>query len=111
MRQDSPGCVDYYPGWLEDADRLFAVLQDQIAWEQHELTLYGRTIPTPRLTAWMGDTPYRYSGIVNEPTPWPTTATTSPNWVRDRLLPRSASAIGGGLCCGIGPPVSDGVGT
>ena len=71
MRQDAPGCVDYYPGWVEDADRLFGVLRDQIAWEQHQLRLYGRTMPTPRLTAWIGDSAYRYSGIVNEPAPWP----------------------------------------
>ena len=71
MRQDAPGCVDYYPGWVEDADRLFGVLQDQIAWEQHQLTIYGRTMSTPRLTAWIGDSAYRYSGIVNEPAPWP----------------------------------------
>src|SRR5207344_315706 len=30
-----PGCVDYYPGWVADADRLFRVLQDDIVWEQH----------------------------------------------------------------------------
>ena len=71
MRQEFPGCVDYYPGWVDDADRLLGVLEDQIAWEQHLLTLYGRTTPTPRLTAWMGDGAYRYSGIVNEPGPWP----------------------------------------
>jgi alkylated DNA repair dioxygenase AlkB len=66
-----PGCVDYYPGWAVDADQLFAVLREEIVWEQHELTLYGRTRPTPRLTAWIGDSAYRYSGIVNEPAPWP----------------------------------------
>ena len=66
-----PGCVDYYPGWVEDADRLFSVLQDEMTWEQHAVKLYGRTTPTPRLTAWIGDSAYRYSGIVNEPAPWP----------------------------------------
>jgi alkylated DNA repair dioxygenase AlkB len=71
MRQEAPGCVDYFPGWVDDADRLFGVLQNQIAWEQHQLTLYKRTMPTPRLTAWIGDSAYRYSGIVNEPVPWP----------------------------------------
>jgi alkylated DNA repair dioxygenase AlkB len=65
------GCVEYYPGWVDDADRLFGVLQNQIVWEQHALTFYGRTVPTPRLTAWIGDSAYRYSGIVNEPAPWP----------------------------------------
>ena len=71
MRQEVPGCVDYHPGWVDDADRLLAVLEEVIVWEQHLLTLYGRTTPTPRLTAWMGDGVYRYSGIANEPGPWP----------------------------------------
>jgi alkylated DNA repair dioxygenase AlkB len=81
MRQEVPGCVDYYPGWVDDADRLFGVLEDEIAWEQHVLTLYGRTAPTPRLTAWMGEDAYRYSGIVNEPNPWPEALAS----LRDRL--------------------------
>jgi alkylated DNA repair dioxygenase AlkB len=68
---DTPGCVDYYPGWIEDADRLFGVLEAEIAWEQHAITLYGRSTTTPRLTSWIGDSAYRYSGIVNEPSPWP----------------------------------------
>ena len=63
----APPCVDYYPAWAHDADQLFAKLHKEIAWEQHAVTLYGRTTPTPRLTAWMGDGAYRYSGIVNEP--------------------------------------------
>ncbi len=68
---DAPGCVDYYPGWVEDADRLFGVLADEIGWEQHAITVFGRTTPTPRLTSWIGESAYRYSGIVNEPAPWP----------------------------------------
>ena len=64
-------CVDFYPGWVADPEGLFAELHNEIAWEQHAVTLYGRTMPTPRLTAWMGDSSYRYSGIVNEPSPWP----------------------------------------
>jgi hypothetical protein len=43
MGQEVPACVDYYAGWVEHPDRLFGVLQDQIAWEHHALTLYGRT--------------------------------------------------------------------
>jgi len=66
-----PDCIDYYPDWVDDADQLFKLLLEEIAWERHAITLYGRTVRTPRLTAWMGDGPYRYSGIVNEPTSWP----------------------------------------
>jgi len=67
----APHCVDYYPGRVANPERLFAELHEEIVWEQHTVTLYGRTMPTPRLTAWMGDGSYRYSGIVNEPSPWP----------------------------------------
>lgn len=44
-------CVDYYPGWVENADQLFDQLRGDIGWEQHTIRLYGRTVPTPRLTA------------------------------------------------------------
>ena len=88
MRPESvegPDCVDYLPGWASDADRLFDRLRDEISWEQHEITLFGRTVPTPRLTAWMGDVAYRYSGIVNEPKEWPTTLAMMRNRLRDEL--------------------------
>jgi alkylated DNA repair dioxygenase AlkB len=78
---EAPDCVDYYPGWVDDAGQLFALLRDEIAWEQHTITLYGRTVPTPRLTAWMGDEAYRYSEIVNVPAPWPEALTE----LRERL--------------------------
>ena len=77
----TPGCVDYRPGWVDGADRLFERLSEQISWEQHTISLYGRTVPTPRLTAWMGDLAYQYSGIVNEPKPWPSALAA----MRDRL--------------------------
>ena len=76
-----PVCVDYHPSWVADADGLLKVLREEIAWEQHAVTLYGRTRPTPRLTAWIGDSVYRYSGIVNEPALWPEDLAE----VRDRL--------------------------
>ena len=68
---EAPDCVDYYPGWVDHADQLFELLRNNVAWEQHTITLYGRTVPVPRVTAWMADAAYRYSGIVNEPVPWP----------------------------------------
>jgi alkylated DNA repair dioxygenase AlkB len=68
---EAPDCVDYYPGWVDNADQLFELLRNDIAWEQQTITLYGRTVPIPRVTGWMADAAYRYSGIVNEPAPWP----------------------------------------
>lgn len=66
-----PACFQYRSAWLSDSDRLMAELTRSIEWEQPEITIFGRTVPTPRLTAWMGDTAYAYSGVVNEPRPWP----------------------------------------
>ncbi len=82
---EAPECIDYYPSWVSDADRLFTVLRKEITWEQHALTLYGRTMPTPRLTAWMGDGVYRYSGIVNEPGLWPEALAELRERLRDQL--------------------------
>jgi alkylated DNA repair dioxygenase AlkB len=76
-----PDCVRYRPGWLPSPTEAFDELSRAIAWEQREITIFGRTVPTPRLTAWMGDAAYRYSGIVNEPKPWPTALAR----IRDRL--------------------------
>jgi alkylated DNA repair dioxygenase AlkB len=68
--EGAPSCVTLFPGWLPDATAVFERLQREIAWEQHEITLFGRTVPTPRLTAWTADRAYAYSGVVNEPKPW-----------------------------------------
>lgn len=56
-----------------------AELREGISWEQHQITLFGRTVPTPRLTAWMGDAAYSYSRVVNEPKPWPVALATMRN--------------------------------
>jgi alkylated DNA repair dioxygenase AlkB len=66
----TPDCVDYRPGWVPDHLALLDQLSAEIGWEQHAITLFGRTVPTPRLTAWMGDVAYAYSGVVNQPKPW-----------------------------------------
>jgi alkylated DNA repair dioxygenase AlkB len=65
--------LTYVPGWLRDSARVFDRLRAELAWEQHEITVFGRTTPTPRLTAWFGEAAYAYSGVVNQPQPWPST--------------------------------------
>jgi alkylated DNA repair dioxygenase AlkB len=54
-----------------EADRLLRELRGTTAWRQETITLYGRTIDQPRLTAWYGDEgiSYVYSGITNVPLP------------------------------------------
>jgi alkylated DNA repair dioxygenase AlkB len=53
-------------------DRLFQALQEDVDWQQHVITLYGRAVAAPRLSAWYGDpgAVYRYSGLRLEPLPW-----------------------------------------
>lgn len=48
-----------------------AGLLDEVAWERHEFSLYGRTMPMPRLIAMYGPVGYRYSGIEHRPCPLP----------------------------------------
>lgn len=64
------GDVVLIEGVFEDADRLFSVLMDELAWSQENITVYGRPYKMPRLTSWMGDVPYRYSGLTHPPVPW-----------------------------------------
>jgi len=56
----------------EDSYRLFQALQDNILWKQDEITLYGKKMPVPRLSALYGDEglTYTYSGILMKPHPW-----------------------------------------
>jgi alkylated DNA repair dioxygenase AlkB len=65
----------YEPGFLprSDADELLARLLSSLDWEQPRLRIFGREVPTPRLTAWVGDpgAAYAYSGVTHEPRPWP----------------------------------------
>jgi alkylated DNA repair dioxygenase AlkB len=77
-----PDCVRYVRGWLPAADTYFETLRREIAWEEHEITIFGRTMATPRLTAWIGEAVYSYSGIVNEPQAWPPAVLE----IRDRLV-------------------------
>lgn len=48
----------------------FRLLRQETPWTQGHVTLYGKTHPEPRLTAWYGDHPYTYSGIKRDPLPW-----------------------------------------
>ncbi|OXY80798.1 alpha-ketoglutarate-dependent dioxygenase AlkB family protein [Oceanimonas doudoroffii] len=53
-----------------EADAWLAKLSRDIPWQQHRLTMFGREVHEPRLSCWMGDWPYRYSGRERRPEPW-----------------------------------------
>jgi alkylated DNA repair dioxygenase AlkB len=59
--------------WLaaDEASELLATLVRELPWEQRHIVLFGKRILQPRLIAWAGDLPYRYSGQTLEPRAWP----------------------------------------
>ena len=67
-------CLQYWPAFADpvQAEDWFQQLRSEVVWQQPDITLYGRTVAIPRLTAWVGDAEavYRYSGIEHRPAPW-----------------------------------------
>lgn len=63
-----------YPSLFNESecDRLLTELTQTIQWRQDWITIYGRSLPQPRLTAWYGDPgkSYTYSGLTMNPTLW-----------------------------------------
>ena len=55
---------------IADMDNAFDAILSGTPWRQESIRLFGRTHPMPRLTCWMGDAAYTYSGLRNEPAPW-----------------------------------------
>lgn len=54
-----------------DADAALDELVTTIRWEQHSITMFGRTTAQPRLVAWYGDGgTYTYSGLTLSPHAW-----------------------------------------
>ena len=49
-------------------EHLHALLAD-VDWEEQRFTIYGRTMPMPRLIAMYGPVGYSYSGVVHPPRP------------------------------------------
>ena len=54
------------------SDAFLAQLSAKLAWKQGIITLFGKKIAEPRLTAWYGDAGknYTYSGKLQEPLMW-----------------------------------------
>lgn len=66
--------VEYWADFLAPAKAadVLGELLAETPWAQQELTMYGRRVKMPRLTAWYGDpgATYVYSGVRNSPLPW-----------------------------------------
>lgn len=66
---DLPACFQLVRGWLKDVS--LADVRDAITWSQQSIRIYGRQVAQPRLTSWMGEAAYTYSGRRHEPAPLP----------------------------------------
>jgi alkylated DNA repair dioxygenase AlkB len=68
--------VMFNPSFLpkEEADTLFRSIIGSTHWKQEFISIYGRSVKIPRLTAWHGDEGkrYSYSGIAMNPERWTT---------------------------------------
>ena len=66
--------IIYYPKFFdkEQSDLIYTELLQDIAWQQDNITIFGKTHPQPRLTAFYGNEgkPYSYSNIKMQPHPW-----------------------------------------
>lgn len=66
--------VKLLPGFFSESfsDRLFAELDEMVAWKQETIVMYGKPMPVPRLSAWYGEVEnvYTYSGISMTPLAW-----------------------------------------
>lgn len=64
--------VSLIEGWLSEvaAAALEQRLRAELSWEQRAILLFGKPVLQPRLIAWAGHLPYRYSGQTLEPRPW-----------------------------------------
>lgn len=69
-----------YPGVSQ-----FERLRDEVEWSQRSMTLYGKRVMQPRLTAWYGEGSYTYSGIRNDPLPWTPLLTDIRDTIEDML--------------------------
>lgn len=66
--------ITYFPSYFttKESDLLYKNLIEKIGWEQQKITIFGKTMNEPRLTAFYGDNnkDYSYSGIRLKPTFW-----------------------------------------
>lgn len=63
--------VIYYPNFfnVNEANRYFDALLENLKWEQDDITIFGKTYLQPRLTAFYADNKntYKYSNITMKP--------------------------------------------
>ena len=63
--------TEYDANWLDEdqATRLFRDLVEQLDWSERPIYALGKELMQPRLIAWAGELPYKYSGQTLEAQP------------------------------------------
>ncbi|MFK7900245.1 MAG: alpha-ketoglutarate-dependent dioxygenase AlkB [Cyclobacteriaceae bacterium] len=67
------GEVYFYENYLtqKEATDLFNYLKVFTSWQKEEITIFGKKILSPRLTAYYGEKEYAYSGVVHQVIEYP----------------------------------------
>lgn len=67
--------VFYFEKFLgaDEANKLYSELLEKLDWQQHQVRIFGKVLPQPRLTALYAETekPYTYSGLTLHPQKFP----------------------------------------
>ncbi|MGD8566932.1 MAG: alpha-ketoglutarate-dependent dioxygenase AlkB [Gammaproteobacteria bacterium] len=92
------GELHYHPGFIPPAQatRMFALLQQELAWTQESIKLFGKSRLVPRLVCWYGDDniSYRYSGVDHMALPWTPTLSILKQRLEDTTQRRFNSVLG-----------------
>lgn len=85
--------LELWEDWLapREAEQLHADLVRELCWEQRHIVLFGKPVLQPRLIAWAGELPYRYSGQTLEPRPWPASLAGALDALRARVSAASGA--------------------
>ena len=64
--------LHYLPTYFDTttSDNYLSTMLHEIPWQQDDITMFGKRLKTPRLSAYYGDKPYAYSGIQLLPHPF-----------------------------------------
>lgn len=64
--------VFYIPRFFKHDETWFQMIDESVDWETFVIKLYGKKIPQPRQSCYIGDNnnTYKYSGVVRNPSDW-----------------------------------------
>lgn len=62
--------ITYLPQWHENPEALFRELRGSLPFQERRISMYGKSLPMPRLISYHGDRPYHYSGQTHPPGTW-----------------------------------------